>query len=565
MLHDRWLMLSALTLALCLVAGGPTAAEVSPPDGADAGPAAPQQDPQSEEEPSKEEEQKGGESEKKAEPIPDDKKPVTSPGKRPMPQMPITEKVTVTVQRVETDLMQTPAAVTVFDQETLERQGVQNVRDLTTLVPNLDIATKNDQSAPIISMRGIRSTNTTELGDPSVGVHLDGIYSPRMQGILGLMFDNERVEVLRGPQGTLFGRNSTVGTINIITNKPDFSGFYSKINAQYANYNAPELQAIVNKPISDTFAIRFAGRYFERDSYIDGYWDPNQFDQRFLGPAAQNSPIIGPAGLETVGGIQTCDSPLCFAQTQNSNWWADNLDVPIRELIPADSDNFYLNSEEWAYRISGRWEPKYEDMSLNLSFQHFRSDGAGGVDLVNCDKLRGRPTYAVDDGGEIVLDAEGQPVITGVDDCSSRFPEDDTYQAVVNVPGRFMLDIMYGRALFNWDIKDNLRFVVNTGVEYQDRESVQDFDQSLNPWDQSFSFLPGTGSNSAMAELQFQSYGNRKFNWIAGTNYFYEKTSTSACSTTRSTRSRSSCSRTAPRRPTRSSRRARTRSRRSGR
>jgi iron complex outermembrane receptor protein len=76
-----------------------------------------------------------------------------------------------------------------------------------------DIATKNGQSTPIISLRGIRSTNETELGDPSVGVHLDGIYSPRMQGILGLMFDNERVEVLRGPQATLFGRNSTVGSL----------------------------------------------------------------------------------------------------------------------------------------------------------------------------------------------------------------------------------------------------------------------------------------------------------------------------------------------------------------
>ena len=113
----------------------------------------------------------------------------------------LSETVTVTATRVETDLMKTPLAVTVIDQDALDREGVRSVEGIAQMVPNMDIATKNGQSTPMISLRGIRSTNETELGDPSVGVHLDGIYSPRMQGILGLMFDNERVEVLRGPRG----------------------------------------------------------------------------------------------------------------------------------------------------------------------------------------------------------------------------------------------------------------------------------------------------------------------------------------------------------------------------
>ena len=100
------------------------------------------------------------------------------------------EKITVTATRVETDLMKTPVAVSVFDQETLDREGVRNVRDLAQMVPNMDISTNNGQSTPIISLRGVRSTNETELGDPAVGVHLDGVYSPRMQGILAMMFDN---------------------------------------------------------------------------------------------------------------------------------------------------------------------------------------------------------------------------------------------------------------------------------------------------------------------------------------------------------------------------------------
>jgi iron complex outermembrane receptor protein len=430
-----------------------------------------------------------------------------------------TEAVKVTAIRVETDLMKTPIAVTALDQETLDQQGVQNVRDLAQLVPNMDIATINGQSTPIIALRGVRSTNETELGDPAVGVHLDGIYSPRMQGILGLMFDNERVEVLRGPQGTLFGRNSTVGSINIISAKPQLDAFHSSLWAQYGNFNAPEIQAMINVPVSDTFALRFAGRFHQRDSYIDGYWDPNQYDQRYIGGLVDDAEVIAP------GSFDECTSPECHTRTQHSNWWAEETGggTEIRELVPADEDDFYMNAEEWAYRLSGRWQRKNKRMSLNFSFQQFRSDSAGGIDLVNCEKLRGRPNYdfEYDEDGNLLGVYQN-----GTNDCSDLFPKDDTYQAVVNVPGRFYLDIKYLRAEFNWDIKPNLRFVYLGGGEDRDRESAQDMEQSLNAWDQAMFFLPGTGSKSWMHEIQLQSYGNKRFNWIAGANLFHEKTST---------------------------------------
>ena len=222
------------------------------------------------------------------------------------------QEVTVTATRVETELMKTPISVSAFEQESLEKQGVQNLRDLGTLVPNMDIATINGQSTPIISMRGVRSTNETELGDPSVGIHLDGIYSPRMQGILAMMFDNERVEVLRGPQGTLFGRNSTVGNVNIVSAKPDFSSQYGKINLSPGNYNAREINGMFNMPLSDTFAVRVAGKYFKRDSYIDGYWDPNQYDQRYIADLVSDAAVIDPSQGSS--------------RTQHSNWWIDWAD-----------------------------------------------------------------------------------------------------------------------------------------------------------------------------------------------------------------------------------------------
>jgi iron complex outermembrane receptor protein len=130
---------------------------------------------------------------------------------------PVLEEIVVTATKRETNLMDTPIAITVMTEEALVQQGIANVKDIDKLVPNMDITIDSSQSAPVISMRGVRSTNITELGDPAVGLHLDGIYSPRPQGAMALMFDVERVEAQRGPQGTLFGRNSTVGNINIIT------------------------------------------------------------------------------------------------------------------------------------------------------------------------------------------------------------------------------------------------------------------------------------------------------------------------------------------------------------
>jgi len=427
------------------------------------------------------------------------------------------EDVTVTATRVETELMKTPVAVTAIDQEELDRQGVQSIVGISQMVPNLDISINNGQSTPIISLRGVRSTNTTELGDPAVGVHLDGVYSPRMQGILALMFDNERVEVLRGPQGTLFGRNSTVGSINIVAAKPNPDALAGRVWLQYGNFNAPEVQTMVNVPLTDTFAIRFAGRRHRRESYIDGYWDPNQYDQRHIPGVAGAAPVIA-SGAEGA-----CTSPDCFTRTQHSNWWApasqSRPETEIRALIPADEDNFYMNADEWAYRLSALWQPRNKRMSLNLSFQRYQTNAAGGIDLVNCEKLRGRPDYVWDEGTESMIKL-------GTNDCSDLFPKDDTYQAVVNVPGRFYLDIKYLRANYTLDIKKNLRFVFLAGGEDQERESAQDMEQSLNAWDGALFFLPGTGSKSWSPEIQFQSYGNRRLNWIAGANYFHESTST---------------------------------------
>jgi iron complex outermembrane receptor protein len=187
-----------------------------------------------------------------------------------------------------------------------------------------------------------------------------------------------------------------------------------------------------------------------------------------------------------------------------------------------------MNADEWAYRLSTLWKPS-KSVSVDLMWQRFQTDSSGGVDLVNCEKLRGRPHY------EAVFDEDPNSpnfgnqigfVQVGTNDCNDIFPKDDTYQAVVSTPGRFYLDMDYLRSRVTWDINKDLRFVYIGGGEDMERESAQDMEQSLNAWDQAFFFLPGTGSRSWSHEVQLQSYSDKNFNWIAGANYFHEKTST---------------------------------------
>jgi iron complex outermembrane receptor protein len=129
----------------------------------------------------------------------------------------------VTATRTATDLLKTPVSVTALKADDLVRDNVKEMMDLTGMVPNLQLGLSNGDSGVLAAIRGVTSTNFTEIGDPAVGIHIDGIYSPRPQGSLALMFDLDQVEVLRGAQGTLFGRNSTAGVVNIIPAKPDFS------------------------------------------------------------------------------------------------------------------------------------------------------------------------------------------------------------------------------------------------------------------------------------------------------------------------------------------------------
>jgi iron complex outermembrane receptor protein len=180
-----------------------------------------------------------------------------------------TERVSVTATKRSTLVQDTPLAVTAVTQRDLDRAQVKDLSSLQSMVPNLSVEQHGDSGGVHVFLRGVGSTNHTELGDPAVAFHVDGIYSPRPQGATALMYDLSHVEVARGPQGTLFGRNATAGSVNLVTQKPrlfDNSGFTSMV---FGNYNRLALQGAMNIPLGETAALRVAAITDQHDGYVD--------------------------------------------------------------------------------------------------------------------------------------------------------------------------------------------------------------------------------------------------------------------------------------------------------
>lgn len=200
-----------------------------------------------------------------------------TPGKAPAETATL-EEIVVTATRRTEKLQEVPIAVTAITGDALASQQQVDVSSLARTVPNLNIAPfPGDNSNATISLRGQVSLDNTPNVDPAVGLYLDGVYLARSSGGNLSLVDIERVEVLRGPQGTLFGRNTIGGAMNIIPKRPS-QKLEGLVEASYGNYNAWKLVGMINAPVSDQVAVRFAGSHTERDGFARSRLTGNQLN-----------------------------------------------------------------------------------------------------------------------------------------------------------------------------------------------------------------------------------------------------------------------------------------------
>jgi iron complex outermembrane recepter protein len=179
------------------------------------------------------------------------------------------QEIIVTAEKRATSLQDTPIAMDAFGGEQIRRSAISDVSGLTRIAPDLQML-QTDRTLQL-SIRGVTSLDVSSSSDPALTVNLDGEYINSGTAINAALFDLERVEVLRGPQGTLYGRNSTAGALNLIAAKPVLSVYDGYVTAGYGNFEAKHGEAAFNVPIGDKVAIRVSLFHDDHAGYRDNH------------------------------------------------------------------------------------------------------------------------------------------------------------------------------------------------------------------------------------------------------------------------------------------------------
>ena len=179
------------------------------------------------------------------------------------------DEIVVTATKRERSLQDIPVSVTAFSAEALELSGVTNLDSLQTSVPGFSVQTSQSSGQNTsLRLRGVGTTGNNLGFEGAVGIFIDGIYRARAGASLGDFPDVERIEILRGPQGTLFGKNTTAGAVSIITKKPKIDEWEAELRATFGNYDRQQVRGVVNFPILDgVLAGRISADYSRRDGF----------------------------------------------------------------------------------------------------------------------------------------------------------------------------------------------------------------------------------------------------------------------------------------------------------
>lgn len=281
--------------------------------------------------------------------------------------------IVVTANRREENLQDVSGVVQALTADQLRSAGINDLRNLQVAVPGLNIA--NQEGNVEIFIRGVGSANNTELGDPGAAPHLNGTYIPRPRGLGVMFYDLERVEVNKGPQGTLYGRNALAGTLNIITAKPQLGEYGGYAQAEYSNRSSYGAEGAINVPLGSTMAVRAAGFYANRDlGYNNVSTDPQASKLKPAGleenyaarlsflwepTDALTVSIIGDYGKETGTGYPGSG---IFTAVVNSGFRAEDLN--LRDVVyrggQGDVDN-----ELWG--VQGKINYAFDTFSVEAS------------------------------------------------------------------------------------------------------------------------------------------------------------------------------------------------------
>lgn len=277
------------------------------------------------------------------------------------------DDIVVTAQRRSERLQDVPVAVTAADGEALAEARVENIANISAISPSIQFRAANVSSASAnVVIRGLGTTGNSRTFEGAVGIFIDGVYRTRAASALQNFLDFDSLQVLRGPQGTLFGKNTSAGAVLLASARPDTTEFGGNAEIGYGNYNSLDVKGAINAPLSDVVAVRVAGLYTEDDGYIR---DPNSGDRyNSLNARAIKAQFLiepGPEfSLRVIADYAKSKGNCCYGT-------ADFIDGPTQPLVNAlaRARGLALPSEDIDDReqtLSGPSRQEIEDYGLTL-------------------------------------------------------------------------------------------------------------------------------------------------------------------------------------------------------
>ncbi|MGP0057291.1 MAG: TonB-dependent receptor [Steroidobacteraceae bacterium] len=263
------------------------------------------------------------------------------------------EEIVITAQRREETLQKASVPIDVVSGDELKNANVLRVTDLSSTVPGLQVG--QGAGPTQIYIRGVGDFGSTPINNPAVAANIDGVYVARSQALEGNFFDVARVEVLKGPQGTLYGRNASGGAINIITNRPSFDAVSGYADVEVGNYSMREFQGALNLPLSSSLAMRLAGQAVDRDGYVSptgGDDDQHQAGRLQVLWRQENVTLLVAGDYAHDGGIGPDFVVLSNNRAGTGSPYAS-------DLSPAAKNYFYAASATQGLCIPGGFFPGY--------------------------------------------------------------------------------------------------------------------------------------------------------------------------------------------------------------
>jgi iron complex outermembrane receptor protein len=279
-------------------------------------------------------------------------------------QAPVLEEVIVTATKRAQGLQDIPVTVNAFSAETIQEAGINDASDLAIMTPALTINVNTSPFNARMTIRGVGTAQTDPALEPSVGLFVDGVFIGRTGLGMSDLTDIERIEVLQGPQGTLYGKNTNAGAISVITKMPNTEEFEGYLQTTVGNYGTGRLTASSSGPLTDTLAYRLAGNLHQRDGFYDNSAgdDLNDSDDWNLQGKLQWQPTDSLSILLAASHIDR-DTTCCAADAVQPD--AVNAELIAQGLRPDKNDPYDYNVSP---DIDSRFEMESDIVSMTIDY-----------------------------------------------------------------------------------------------------------------------------------------------------------------------------------------------------